>query len=216
MPSPWSSALGVAFLLATCGGGAGGSDCAREPIGDVKAFFAGGQASRDLVGVVEHVTPLPDIHGFRYEFRDGARLTWIGRPLPIEIGTTYRFVVDYAPGFPDGSGMLIFAGDELYFAAFTGQAMFQHVLKQGIAGFEISTGEPRCPSRGRSTCHDALVNLPLIITRGAESRTIYHGQSATLGGYRIDALSVQKVKYSSRCADAGLAAISFTITKERR
>jgi hypothetical protein len=210
----------IAFLLtATCAGDA--SDvCSRKPIGSVKAFFAPPPASREATVTVDAITPLPELQGFRYELRtaDGkaARLTWLGAEAigGVRAGGTYRFVVDYAPGFPDSSGLLIFERERLLFAALTDQQLFQHVLKSGIPGFELAMGEPACASRLTTTCFDAVVNRPLTVTHEGQRRTIHQGDRVRIGSYEVAALTVQQVTYSPRCADAGMPGVSLTI--ERR
>jgi len=204
-------AIAFAMVLASC---AGTKDrCSNPPLGSVNAFFTGGDASRDVVATVTAITPLAEIGGFRYEMRDGSRLTWIAKePIAaLQIGRTYRFVVDYSPGFPDASGLLVFDGERLIFAAITDQKLFQHVLKEGVPGFAIATGDPTCASRGRTKCHEALVNLPLSIEHAGERKVLFQGETARAGEFEIDALVAQKVTYRSGCADAGLPGVCVII-----
>jgi hypothetical protein len=203
----------IAVTLASCA--ATGDRCSNAPVGNVNAFFAGGEPSRDVAATVATMAPLAELEGFRYEMTDGSRLTWIAKePIPaLEIGRTYRFVVDYSPGSPDASGILIFDGERLLFAALTDQRPFQHVLREGVPRFTISTGDPACRSRGRTKCHEALVNLPLTIDHAGERKVLYQGERLRMGEFEIHALTAQKVTYASRCADAGLAGVSFTIQR---
>jgi hypothetical protein len=197
------TAILVALIATSCGGTS--NRCSTEPIGSINAF-----PSRDATLVVDRVTPISS--GYRYDFRDGTPLTWIGQEaLPIATGHSYRFVVDYRPGAPDATSILIFDGETLLFAAVTDQR-----IRRDIPGFELSVGAAACGSRGSTRCHDALVNLPLLITHAGESQTIHHGQTAQLGDYEVRALTVQRVAYNSRCADAGLSAISIIIRKTGR
>lgn len=197
--------LGFVVLFAACGSAAG-DRCGAEPIGSVKAFFAGENASRDVVATVASIAPLEGLAGFRYDMRDGARLTWMAKePMAnVVAGGTYRFVVDYRGGWPDASSILVFEGDRLIFAGVTDR-------ETDIPGLTISTGEATCPSRGRTKCHESLVNVPVIV--GGTS--LYHGESATVGEFEVRVLTSQKVKYTSRCADAGVAGLSFTVTRRR-
>ena len=208
------TAFALALVLASCEAGTG-AGCSREPVGRVNAFFAGGEASRDVVVTVVSITPLPDLGGFRYEMSDGVRLTWIARePIPaVAAGGRYRFRVDYAGGSPDASGLLVFENDQLLFAALTDQKPFQHVLRDGISEFAIAMNDASCGSRGRTRCHEALVNLRLSFEHRGETASLFHGEKATLGEFEIEALTAQKVTYASRCADAGLPGVAFTIRR---
>lgn len=203
------------MILASCAGA--GDRCSTPPAGSVKVFFSGDEPSREAVAAVAAMVPLAELEGFRYEMSDGSRLTWIAKePIPaLEIGRTYRFVVDYAPGSPDASGILIFDGERLLFAAPTDQEPIQHVLEQGVPRFTIATGDPTCRSRGRTKCHEALVNLPLTVDYAGARKVLYQGERLHMGEFEIHALTSQKVTYASRCADAGLPGVSFTIQRMR-
>ena len=213
----------VALVATTCGGGADGTDvCSRAPVGSVNAFFVGEQPSRELTATVVGIRPLPDLGGFAYELRDQggttSRLTWIAPAAMsgVHAGSTYRFVVDYAPGFPDASGILVFDGSTLVFAALSDQRLFQHVLRQGIPRFQLALGEPACDSRGATKCHESMTNLRLLVEHGGARDTLHHGETITIGGYDVQALSVQRIVYSPRCADAGLPAVSLVIARTPR
>lgn len=208
------TAFALALVLASCEAGTG-AGCSREPVGRVNAFFAGGEASRDVVATVASITPLPDIGGFRYEMSDGARLQWLARePIPgVVAGSRYRFVVDYAGGFPDASGLLVFEDDRLLFAALTDQQPFQHVLRDGIPGFATAIEDAGCPSRGSTRCHESLINQRVSFTHGGEKASLFHGDRATMGEFEVEVLTAQKVRYAPRCADAGLPGVAFTIRR---
>lgn len=205
--------LATAMLVASCGSGA--DVCSTAPLGSTNAFFAGGRPSREVTATVATITPLEDPAGFRYDMTDGTRLTWIARePLGhVEAGKTYRLVVDYAGGAPDASGILVFDGERLLFAAVTDQTAFRRVLRNGIPGFTVAAAESPCASRDRTKCHEAMVNLPLVFEHGGARTALYQGQAARAGDFEIRVLTAQKVRYSSRCADAGLPGVSFTITR---
>ena len=204
-------ALALAVVLAYCAGA--GNHCANPPAGSVNAFFAGGEASRDLTASVSALTALSQGRGFRYGLSDGSTLTWMAKePIPgLETGRGYRFVVDYAPGNPDASGVLLFDGDRLLFAALTDQRPFQRVLKGGVPGFAIAAGDAACGSRARTKCHEALVNLPLSFEHAGKSAVLHQGEHGRVGEFEIEVLTAQKVTYSPRCADAGLPGVSFVI-----
>jgi hypothetical protein len=211
-----ASLFALALMLASCAG-VGDRGCSNPPEGGVKAFFANGEPSRDVVATVAAVTPLADLGGFRYDLGDGSRLTWIAKEaIPgLVVGRAYRFVIDYAGGSPDASGILVFERERLLFASLTDQQPFQHVLKEGIPGFAIVLGDAVCSSRGSTKCHEQLVNLQLSVTHGSERRVLHHGSRAEVGEFEVHVLTAQKVKYAPRCADAGLPGVSFTIRRLR-
>lgn len=202
----------VAVVLASCG--AAGNRCSTEPEGRVNAFFLGDESSRDVVATLSAIVPL-ETGGVRYDLQDGSRLTWLAsEPIaPLKVGGTYRFVVDYAPGSPDASGILIFDGGQLLFAALTDRTPFLRVLKRGIPGFSVALEEGTCGSRGRTKCHSALVNLPLSIAHRGTRVVLHHGERAKLGAFEVRVLTAQKVTYAPRCADAGLPGVSFVIRR---
>ena len=195
--------LGFVLLFAACGSAAG-DRCDLEPVGSVNAFFVGENASRDVVATVSAIAPLEGMAGFRYDMRDGARLTWMAKdPMPnVVAGGTYRFVVDYRGGWPDASFILVFEGDRLIFAGVTDRQTV-------IPGLAITTGDATCASRGRTKCHESLVNVPLIV----DGQSLYHGESARVGEFEVRVLTAQKVRYSSRCADAGLPHVSYPVAR---
>lgn len=198
----------VTFVLASCG--AAGDACLREPVGRVNAFFAGQESSRDVRVAVSAIAPL-EIGGFRYDMQDGSRLTWLAsEPIAgVRVGATYRFVVDYAPGSPDASGILVYEGERLIFAGLSDRSPFLRVLKRGIPGFTVALGSPACGSRGRTKCHSALVNLPLVVEHEGARVSLHHGERARVGSFEVRVLTAQKVTYAPRCADAGLPGVAF-------
>ena len=208
------AAVSIAMIIASCGV-SGGGHCSKPPAGSVNAFFPGREPSRDVVATVSSITPLTELGGFRYDMSDGARLTWISAsPIAgVTEGARYRFVVDYAGGFPDASGIVVYEGDRLLFAGHTDQKPFEHVLKNGIPGFTIAFGEPACSSRDSSRCHESIVNLPLVVVHGEERRSLHQGETARVGDFEVRLLTSQRVTYSSSCADAGLPGVSFTIAR---
>ena len=66
---------------------------------------------------------------------------------------------------------------------------------------------------GSTRCHESLVNQRVSFTHRGEKATLFHGDKATLGEYEIEVLTAQRVTYASRCADAGLPGIAFTIRR---
>jgi hypothetical protein len=180
------------------------------------AFFAGGEPSRDVVAEVADVASSNGIH--RYRLRPGELvLTYRARePMPgVTAGGTFRFQVDYSMGEPDASAIIVSRNDRLIFAAITDQKIGQHVLPEGIPGFAIETLPPACPSRGRTDCHESLINVPVTIRHDGSGVTLHQGEASPLGDFQVRVLTAQNVTYTSRCADAGLTGISLTISRRK-
>ena len=219
-----AAGVGAVLLAATTcvGAGTDSGACSRVPVGSATVFFAGERPSGEITATVVSITPLPELAGFSYELREregaATRLTWIAPAAmaSVHTGSTYRFVVDYVPGFPDASGILVFDGDTLVFAALSDQQLFQHVLERGIPEFELAVGDSACESRGSTKCHRSMTNLPLVVEHGGTRSTLYHGETVRTGDYEVRALSVQRIVYDSGCADAGLPAVSLVIARAPR
>ena len=210
-----TAALAILALAGSCA--AGGDRCSSPSDGSVNAFFPGREPSRDIIATVASITPLEELGGFRYDMTTGERLTWIANvPIAgVAAGGTYRFVVDYRPGFPDAAGILVYERDELFFAALTDQKPLQLVLREGVPGFDIALGETTCKSRENSRCHEAIVNLPVTFEHAGSRATVFQRETARLGDFDVRVLTAQSVKYSSRCADAGLPGVSFVIARAK-
>jgi hypothetical protein len=181
----------------------------EEPSPPLSARFAGTLVSRaDLE---------PDV--YRYVIRDATggerRLVYRapGGPLPLDEGRSYEFQVDYVGGAPAASGLLVRDAAGLVFAGASDQRLGSHVLKDGISPFTLAVLPPSCSSRRSDTCFDAITNVPLQVRTEGASVELHNGESARLGPYRVTCLTAQAVAYSSRCADAGLPAVSYVIAR---
>jgi hypothetical protein len=210
--------VAVLVLIFAAGCASAESPCANEPEGRIVAFFAGGEPSRDVVATVVDVASSEGVH--RYRLRAGEPdliLTYRApEPIPgVTAGGSYRFQVDYSMGSPDASGIIVSHEDRLIFAAVSDQKMGQHVLAEGIPGFEIEALPPACPSRGRTDCHESLINVPMRVRHAGSSVTLHHGEASPLGDFVVRVLTAQEVTYASRCADAGLTGISLSISRRR-
>jgi len=133
--------------------------------------------------------------------------------LPIESGHGYDFELDRVGGMPTASGLIIRDGEALVFAGASDQNVADHVLKDGVPGFGLELLASTCPSRGEGECYEAVFNLALQATHAGGSAALYQGQVARLGGYEVRCLIAQQVKYSARCSDFGLHAVSYIIAR---
>jgi hypothetical protein len=184
------------------------------------AFLEGPSAplsTRFTGTLVSHADLETDV--YRYVIRDanGAERRLVyrapGGPLPLNEGASYEFQVDYVGGAPAVSGLLIHDGTGLLFAGASDQKIGAHVLKEGVPSFTIALLPPDCSSRGSDTCYDAITNVPLQVRAQGASVELHNGESGNLGSYRVTCLAAQAVAYNSRCADAGVPAVSYVIAR---
>jgi hypothetical protein len=182
----------------------------EEPAPPLSARFA---------GVLVASSPGSEPDAYRYVIRDASgaerRLAYRapGGPLPLRNGGSYEFQVDYVGGSPAASGLLIRDQAGLLFIGASDQRLGSHVLKKGSPPFTLALLPAACSSRRSDTCLDAVVNLPLQVRSADGSVELHNGESARLGTFRVTCLTAQAVSYSSRCADAGLPAVSYMIVR---
>jgi len=81
-----------------------------------------------------------------------------------------------------------------------------------IPGITFSLLAPDCPSRHSDSCFLTLHNVPLRLTYGGQSLTLYHGETGSLGNYSIHCRIAQRATYGT-CVDAGVIGASFTIQR---
>lgn len=210
-----------------------GAGCAAEPLGEVRVFLDPGRAAAGGAGkmsapapaapsvvfeaVVASIAP-PDGGGFvTVALRDEARNLRFHSPLgppPLRLGERYRLRVDYEPGYPPASALLVWDSEGLLYAAASDERPGATVLKDGVPGFALRLLPATCDSRPHDRCFEALRNAPLEAAFGGRSVTLHNGGVADLGAYRVTCLTAQAIAYSSRCQDAGRIALSYVI--ERR
>ena len=183
--------------------------CAAPPAGNAVAFFeAQPMGEVSLHATVERITAkdgatVYELGGRRLHYRSDA-------PIPgIHENAAYDFVLDYRPGFPSASTLTISDERGVLFVAVTAQQ------PKDIAGFQFTMTDAGCPSRPHNGCYDAIVNQKLRVARSGQSVELMNGESAPLDGYRVRVLTAQRVTYNKNCADAGLDAVSFTISREK-
>lgn len=199
----------------------GDGGCAAEPRGQMVAFLEQGASplSTRFTGTVVSVTPGSEPDAYRYVIRDAAgaerRLAYRAPdgPLPVEPGAAYEFQVDYVGGAPSASGLLIRDRRGLLFAGATDQGIGDHVLKEGLPDLALELRPAACPGRPAGECFESITNRPLRVTQGGRPADLLQGQSVRLGPYRVTCLAAQSVVYRSRCADAGLPAVSYLIVR---
>jgi hypothetical protein len=216
----WPALLLGVFWAFQCLGCTG--QCDREPVGNFQAFLDSPQdlrpvRSSSFAGVLISVGPEDDLGFTRLRIRgdDGTdRLIAYRLPggaLPLRMNRRYRFRLDYAAGFPDASGLLVSDAEGLVFAAARDQRPGSRVLRDGVPGFGLELIEAECPSRQRDRCYESIRNARLRVSHGKHVAELFHGDSATLGAYRVVALTAQDVEYRPQCVDAGLVAVSYAI-----
>lgn len=133
--------------------------------------------------------------------------------LPLETGHTYDFELDRVGGMPPASGLIVRDADGIVFAGASDQGIGMHVLTGGVPGVGLELLAPTCPSRGAGECYDAVFNRALKLTLGGETVELHQGESVQLGGYVVHCRIAQQVKYSARCADFAMHAVSYTIAR---
>lgn len=217
----------VAFLACGPASGPGGASgegdassrrCAAESQGSVRAFLeAGAPASSSFEAVLTAKPAARDGGRWVLALREASGATHtltlmspLGPPR-VEAGVRYRFRVDYSPGYPPASGLLIWKEGALVYAAAGDPSAERQGLVEGVPGFTIERLPSRCPNRGPTDCFDVLRNAPLRVTHDGATVTLLQGESAELGGYRVTCLAAEEITYSARCADAGRIAWSYVI-----
>ena len=219
-------AVGLACGQAPGAGGISGGDdasprrCAAESKGSVRAFLeAGAPASSTFDAVLTALPAARDGGRWMLALREASGATHTltlmspSGPPRLEADTPYRFRVDYSPGYPPASGLLIWKAGALIYAAAGDPSAEQQGLAGGVPGFTIDRLPSRCPNRGPTDCLDVLRNAPLRVTHDEATVTLLQGESADLGGYRVTCLAAEEITYSPRCADAGRVAWSYVIEK---
>ncbi len=200
--------------------GSTGRGCDAEPLGDIRAFLETGASSTTLEATLVSLSP-PNDGGFvKLALREtvGAVHTLTLRaatgPPPLHEGEGYRFRVDYAPGYPPASGLLIWKDATLLYAAASDPSPGHHGLADGVPGFVLTLLPSECASRLQTECYESVRDARLRVAHAGKSATLYQGESANLGEYRVTCLTAEEVTYRSRCADAGRVVLSYVI--ERR
>ena len=136
-----------------------------------------------------------------------------GDSTPLQPGAEYTIDLQHIGGSPPASALVVRDADGLVFAGATDQTLGAHVLAQGIPGFRLALLDPTCAGRPHDDCVEALFNLPLQVTIGGASATLYNGQSAELDGYSVRCRVAQSARYSGHCPDYALPGVSYTIAR---
>ena len=136
-----------------------------------------------------------------------------GIDLPVELGATYTWRIEYVPGFPSESGIMINDSEGLLFAA-VGALTSGSGLQQGdIPGFNVEQRDRGCPV-SQTTCYASYQEMGLHFTAGTEHRLLQPGETGHLGSYSVTCLVSRLVTYTSACADAGVLDLSYVIQRE--
>lgn len=198
-----------------------GERCEAVPPGPVVVFERVPQdaGTRTFRASLAQVVPPPDsgLTDLIFEEPDGERrrvafASPAGLP-PIPEDTVCSFRLDYVGGEPDAAAIVIEDERGLVYAAATDQRPGAAVLKDGLPGWTIALAPAECGSRSSGPCHEAIRNLGLAFEHDGQRVVLFHGESATVGGFRVHCLIAQEVDYSAACADAGLPGVSWAIER---
>ena len=198
------------------------ASCRAEPQEPISVSIAtpGARYPRAFSGTLEAFVPVEGPRPGRLTVRldDPDRVEIIEYLFPDDgvgfpIGKRLRFEVEQVAGFPSYSGITIADERGLLLAAASDGKPGRAVLRDGVAGFEISLGEPSCPPRSANRCYDEITNLPLEIRTGASTLVLMQGEVGQIEAFRARCLTAQRVVYSDRCADAGLIGVSYLIVR---
>jgi hypothetical protein len=215
--------LTAAFALLpiqTCAPRAGSQDCLREPAPALAVWvesgpptppkFRGTMADMDTTATGESVV---------ITVRDSLlverkiHVSAAGSELPLRKGRAYEFQIETVGGFPTASGMIVRDSTGIVFAGASDQTLGSHVLKEGVPGFTMTLISTECPSRPHDDCYDGLYNLRLVVTHAGRTVRLMHPDSGRLDDYLITCRLAQRVVYNSKCADAGLPGVSWTMDR---
>ena len=197
--------------------------CTVEPLAPFDAAEMGvyDPAAR-IAGTLEEVQA-PDEFGrtvLRVTDASGAErriaVTLAGGSVPVAPGAKVTITLERVGGMPAASALVIEDRTGLVFAGASDQAIGAHVLQSGIPGFTLELLDTGCASRTHDPCLASVSNLGLRVTRGAESVTLHHRDSATLGGFEVRCLVAQHATYTGQCPDFALQGVSFTIARASR
>jgi hypothetical protein len=130
---------------------------------------------------------------------------------PLVAAGLYDVTVEFAGGSPSLSGLVIADADGVIAAGASDQRPGGRIFVGGgpLPNLALTLAPSGCAGRPAGDCYRSLVNQRLRVTHGEDALEMAHGESATIGGFRVTALAAQEVEYSNRCADAGLVAFSW-------
>jgi len=207
---------------------AGGIDCSAAPGKPVTVFVEGATEAdprlRSFHGVVFATAAAPGTVP-RYSFTepDGTvrRLAFFDPDggLPIVAGRAYDLTVEMVMGEPSPGAILLSDADGLVLAAASDTGLGKHVLADGPPGFTLRLDDGDCHGRDRgkdrdgNPCFAERVNLILEVAHEGTTVRLGHGRKARLGAYEVSCHAAERVKYSPRCADAGVLTVSWTIRR---
>jgi hypothetical protein len=139
-----------------------------------------------------------------------------GSSVPVAPGSRVTIHLERVGGSPPAAALVIEDDAGLLFAGASDQAIGAHVLQGGITGFTFELLDQGCASRAHDSCIASVTNLALKATRGADSATLHHRDTATLGGFEVRCLVAQHATYTGQCPDMALQGVSFTIARVAR
>jgi len=213
----------LAAALAFCSAGCrdARNACVAEPYGYVNTFFRSGEPAypRSVTATVVSIGSASDGGSGTIVLADSAGaaetlyLDTAGLDIPLDAGSTYSFEVEYVPGYPSLSGVMVRDTRGLVFAGVTDRVPASRVFTSGIPGFEVTLEDGGCPDRNQDPCYDAVHNLELAVTHAGVEVRLKNREAARLGDYVVTCLAAQRVAYNASCADAGVPSYSFVIAR---
>jgi len=224
MSATVSRSLGTALLLfaaALAPGSAGcrnaAKGCTAEPYGYVNTFFRS-ENPKSITATVVSIRSLSAGSAREIVFADSAGadtlyLDAAGLEVPLEAGSRYSCEVEYVPGFPSLSGVIVRDDRGLVFAGVTDRVPASRVFVSGIPGFSATLEDGGCPDRNRDSCYDAVHNMELAVTHAGVQVRLKNREAARLGDYVVTCLAAQRIDYNASCADAGAPSYSFVIAR---
>ena len=224
----------LAFSLAACGTGTTAGDsnlvaeervgttaCDSEALDAFEAFPVTDEAPATKIQFVGRLESMTQVAASSFtELRFSAdeeswtlRVAGLSEGLPIKIGSVFDVTLEYVGGWPAACALVIADEEGLLFAAMSDQGLASHVLDEGIEGFEFELLPTECDSRQQSDCVDAIRNRVLRVSAGEEAAELYQGESARIGGYKLECRVAQDSDYNSSCADVSGIGVSFVIRR---
>jgi hypothetical protein len=212
--------------LGCADGHPGAVDCSAAPGKPVTVFVEGTTDAdprvRSFHGVVFGSEPVPGtVPRYSFTGSDGTvrRLAFFDPdgPLPIVAQRPYDLAVEMVMGEPSPGALLLSDAEGLVLAAASDTGLGKHVLAAGPPGFTLRLDDGDCHGRERprdgKPCFAERVNLILEVTHEGTTVRLGHGGKAWLGAYEVSCHAAERVKYSPRCADAGVLTVSWTIRR---
>lgn len=198
------------------------SRCLTEPVGEVRVYpeAATDSLTTTFVGEITAIAPADDLGFAHLEVREASghlvrfALHVPGGTAPLRVGLRAAFRIDVVNGVPGASAIVVRDDQGLVLAAASDQLPGAAVLRDGLEGFTLILDPTLCPSRPHDACLESVSNRKLHVRHSAGEVALYHGESASIGRWRVRCLTAQSAKYAHGCADVALFGVSYVIARE--